>query len=669
MTRRISIIFFLLSLINIAIHAEFNQVQLISANNDYGLELDWMQQFVSNKDADGYPSVGNVVFDKDGSIYVAGDFRGTLSLNGESLFTVNNKGHHMFIIKFTSDKKMVWAKLLAPSIDAYNVYCEVEEMMFSKDKHLIVKAKTTAVDLLFDSSCFYMYDGESYEPISGETLFQTAILTLNTETGELENSFVTKAGFVIDQLKIDNTQNNFYLSANMVKNFNGMNKNMPSNSQSTGKYDKYFAKLSSDFKLIWDFSINETSQYDGYMRNGNDQLFLSGDSLYVISTYCSDIQINPDKNDPVHVPYVGVAGEQSFYNVLFARYNVKGQKPVLESYSYNPNSPNIVLLSVDKDGKLYGNLWIRNTKDIKTGHVGVQFRSDMSYDTIKTIPMGESVPHGMNLSRTPWQFNESNSLEFRFSAASRDADPININDTLSISLNQGEYWWGGFAKYDSDMNFRYVYYFTEKYLSILQCYTDDKHGNVFLLQGNNTNDYTINWSLNEDTRETFPLSQYSGIVKYTETFRIRETLSDKGTIKQAGEMVRYGSDVKIEVEPQKGYRADSVVTSTGYLLEKQSDGTFLLPHVTDRVIIKAYYSPSTGIADNSSEKIQVYPNPATDRIHVSTIDDFHYVLTDVKGRKITEGVATDGTVNVASLTSGCYLLQINNDKIVRFEKK
>ena len=182
--------------------------------------------------------------------------------------------------------------------------------------------------------------------------------------------------------------------------------------------------------------------------------------------------------------------------------------------------------------------------------------------------------------------------------------------------------------------------------------------------------HTVNWNPQDGEINMFNSSSgYSGLVKYVETFRIREELSDKGTIKQAGEMVRYGSDVKIEVEPQKEYQADSVVTSTGYILEKQSDGTFLLPHVTDRVTLKAYYSPATGVAETDADKALVYPNPATDKVHVTTLECFHYVLTDVKGARITEGETSDGTVDVTSLAPGLYLLQIDNDKIVRFEKK
>jgi hypothetical protein len=115
---------------------------------------------------------------------------------------------------------------------------------------------------------------------------------------------------------------------------------------------------------------------------------------------------------------------------------------------------------------------------------------------------------------------------------------------------------------------------------------------------------------------------------------------------------------------------DSVVTSSGLSLAKQEDGTFLLPDVRDRVILKAHYSPSTSAVEElEAEQLMLYPNPATDRIHISTIEDFYFVLTDMRGRKITEGETSDGTVNITSLASGCYLIQINNDKIVKFEKK
>lgn len=642
---------------------DYNQVQLISANNDYGLELDWMQIF-NTKDIK--ITGGDAVFDKDGNMYLCGRFGGDMPLNDE----VTLHGlmfDNFFVMKIDSNKNIKWAKAITPAKAPSGA--STSGIMMFEDDYLIFSINISALDLYYDSELFYEYDGDSYENPFDNLPSHSVILKINTKTGDLEQSLSSKPCFVIDKLAVGK-DGNIYLSADMVKDFCGINKDLPSDCRSTGKYDKYIAKLTPDFKLIWDFTINDTFPYDEYARADIGQMLLAGDSLYIVDVYCSKIQINPDKSNPIYAPYVGIKGEeQSFENVLVACYNVGGEKPILEKYhyfdaNYEYKCPHIEELSTDKHGNLYGNLWIRGN-----GHCGIKFKEDLSYDTIRTLPLGRAATYGIATYRNPWKFNENKNLELNFFAIKKDKF-VYINDTLSIPFDKGAC--EGFAKYDSDQNLRYVLYLTEEKRTVERYFTDDNHGGLYFVQESYDRlpGYNVNWSLSGSVDGVSNLtSPYHALIKYTETFRIREELSDQGTIKQAGEMVRYGSDVKIEVEPQKGYRADSVVTSTGYLLEKQSDGTFLLPHVTDCVILKAYYSPSTGIADNSSEKIQVYPNPATDRIHVSTINNFHYVLTDVKGGKITEGMTTDGTVNIASLDSGCYLLQINNDKIVKFEKK
>ena len=646
---------------------EYDQVQLISTNNDYGLELDWMQIFntrnvkITGEDA---------AFDKAGNMYLCGRFWSNFSLNEEYTLTVYGGQENLFIMKIDSDKNIKWLKVFSPAEEYNSLLCQTSGIKILDDDNLIFKASVSAMDLYYDSKLFYNYDGDCYEyPYNNSRPDHSVILKLSTQTGELKQSLATKPPFEIDKLAVG-TDGNIYLCADMVKDFCGINKDLPSDCRSTGKYDKYIAKLTPDFKLIWNFTINETFPYDKYARADIDQMLLSGDSLFIVKTYCSNIQINPDKSNPVYVPYVGIEGEeQSYENILVTYYNVGGDKPVLENYqhfdaNYVYKCPHIEGLSTDKYGNLYGNLWVR-----KDGHYGIKFNKDMTYDTIRTMPLGRPATYGINVTRTPWRFNENKNLELNFLVGDDDKFAY-IDDTLSIPVVKRDM--EGFAKYDSDKNLRYVLYLQEQNRTIMANFTDDNHGGLYFMQessGKNGENY-VNWSLTEKvdvfSEATAP---YKVLIKYTETFRIREELSDRGTIKQAGEMVRYGSDVEIEVQPQKGYRADSVVTSTGFLLVKQSDGTFLLPHVTDRVILKAYYSPSTGIEDNQLVQPQVYPNPATDRIHVSTINDLLYDLTDVKGRKITEGMTTDGTVNIASLASGCYLLQINNDKIVKFEKK
>lgn len=288
MTRRISIIFFLLSLINIAIHAEFNQVQLISTNNDYGLELDWMQIF-NTKDIK--ITGGDAVFDKDGNMYLCGRFGGDMPLNDE----VTLHGlmfDNFFVMKIDSNKNIKWAKAITPAKAPSGA--STSGIMMFEDDYLIFSINISALDLYYDSELLYEYDGDSYENPFDNLPNHSVILKINTKTGDLEQSLSSKPCFVIDKLAVGK-DGNIYLSADMLKDFCGINKDLPSDCRSTGKYDKYIAKLTPDFKLIWDFTINDTFPYDEYARADIGQMLLAGDSLYIVDVYCSKIQINQIK--------------------------------------------------------------------------------------------------------------------------------------------------------------------------------------------------------------------------------------------------------------------------------------------------------------------------------------------------------------------------------------
>lgn len=90
---------------------------------------------------------------------------------------------------------------------------------------------------------------------------------------------------------------------------------------------------------------------------------------------------------------------------------------------------------------------------------------------------------------------------------------------------------------------------------------------------------------------------------------------------------------------------------------------------TTAVILK---STTTGVHDikSQTDEIKVYPNPATDKLHISLFSNVaeptKVIIYDQSGRKIqTSNTDYDGhsqiTLNVSSLFNGYYLLCVRNN--------
>ena len=95
--------------------------------------------------------------------------------------------------------------------------------------------------------------------------------------------------------------------------------------------------------------------------------------------------------------------------------------------------------------------------------------------------------------------------------------------------------------------------------------------------------------------------------------------------------------------------------------------------LVDKTIIKGVIKTSNGIqlvgtvtgADDNqitSTTLRVYPNPAQNTLYISSsIKDKQYLLTDLSGKTIQEGILEtqgNGTVDVSTLQRGVYLLKL-----------
>lgn len=106
---------FLFLIYSLGIYADYNQVKLISSNDDYGLELDWMQFF--NTDVQIVDNAAE--FDKDGNMYLCGKFSGDMQLNEEITLHGNPDLlvgiDNFFVMKIDPDKNIKWAKAITPA--------------------------------------------------------------------------------------------------------------------------------------------------------------------------------------------------------------------------------------------------------------------------------------------------------------------------------------------------------------------------------------------------------------------------------------------------------------------------------------------------------------------------------------------------------------------------
>jgi hypothetical protein len=77
------------------------------------------------------------------------------------------------------------------------------------------------------------------------------------------------------------------------------------------------------------------------------------------------------------------------------------------------------------------------------------------------------------------------------------------------------------------------------------------------------------------------------------------------------------------------------------------------------------------VQESTIEGLSVYPNPASgDRIYITTKynDDKEITIYDVLGKKVLQTILSSKELNISSLTSGVYIIQIKEDDLVATRK-
>jgi len=114
----------------------------------------------------------------------------------------------------------------------------------------------------------------------------------------------------------------------------------------------------------------------------------------------------------------------------------------------------------------------------------------------------------------------------------------------------------------------------------------------------------------------------------------------------------------------------------GYCIRQTLDGGYIVAGATssndgdvtnihggtgaqDYWIVKLAPDISTGIHENKTAGLKIYPNPANDVITVSTPEAATYFITDITGREIVNGTLYTGTntISIAKMAGGLYILR------------
>ncbi len=119
---------------------------------------------------------------------------------------------------------------------------------------------------------------------------------------------------------------------------------------------------------------------------------------------------------------------------------------------------------------------------------------------------------------------------------------------------------------------------------------------------------------------------------------------------------------------QQGIRVDQLAYGFAYDDVHEQSSTLHTPTPTRvKAIFGGFYEPNVnGIGVTRSEIVSVYPNPATEKVHImsSTGISVMWKVCNQLGEEILEGVSTE--FEVSSLAPGSYFLQFENKTTISF---
>lgn len=92
-------------------------------------------------------------------------------------------------------------------------------------------------------------------------------------------------------------------------------------------------------------------------------------------------------------------------------------------------------------------------------------------------------------------------------------------------------------------------------------------------------------------------------------------------------------------------------------------------YIDDLFVDKIHAEPQ-GVAESAVEKINLYPNPATNKLFLNSTLTLNYTIYNTMGQQVLSGVYNNG-IDLAALNSGVYFIRLNdktNQTVKRFIK-
>lgn len=190
--------------------------------------------------------------------------------------------------------------------------------------------------------------------------------------------------------------------------------------------------------------------------------------------------------------------------------------------------------------------------------------------------------------------------------------------------------------------------------------------------------WTINEEVMDDTQEnTLILEHVDSDLHVTVDFEAVyhyvhfETADGNGTLIAEvndeqinnGDEVQEGSAIMFTAIPNQDYVTDQWIIN-GTIVEGHTDDTYLINYLEEDAEVVVVFTFATGIYDDDSLTIQIYPNPASNLLNISSpVQLTKLKLLDIRGRVLHKQKlnGNHASLNVSGIDAGTYIIHMESD--------